>query len=136
MKLRKKEAEERYKKSVFIYDEDTFYFYIGEEAEKLIEKLQLNPKNANELTGQIACKGKKVIGKVKIINSTYDMHKLGKGDILIASVTRPEFLVSIKKAAAIVTDEGGLLSHAAIVSRELRIPCIVGTKFATKIFKY
>ena len=135
MKLKKKEAKERYKKSVLVYDEDSFYFYTGEEAEKLIEKLELNPKNTNELSGQIACKGKKVIGKVKIINSTYDMHKLVRGDILIASVTRPEFLVSIKKAAAIVTDEGGLLSHAAIVSREMNKPCIIGTKIATKTFK-
>ena len=50
-------------------------------------------------------------------------------------MTRPELVPAMKKAAAIVTDEGGLTSHAAIVSRELGIPCVVGTKISTKIFK-
>ena len=50
-------------------------------------------------------------------------------------MTRPEFLPAMKKASAIVTDEGGITSHAAIVSRELGIPCIIGTKNATEILK-
>ena len=50
-------------------------------------------------------------------------------------MTRPEFLPLMKKAAAFITDEGGIASHAAIVARELRLPCIVGTKIATKTFK-
>ena len=58
-----------------------------------------------------------------------------KGDILVAPTTGPEMMTAIQKASAIVTDEGGLMSHAAIVSRELKIPCIVGTKYATKILK-
>ncbi|MFH1056344.1 MAG: PEP-utilizing enzyme [Candidatus Micrarchaeota archaeon] len=74
-------------------------------------------------------------GKAKIINSVHDLSKLEEGDVLIATMTRPEYLMGMKKAVAIVTNEGGLLSHAAIVSRELKIPCIVGTKTATKIFK-
>ena len=55
--------------------------------------------------------------------------------ILVASMTTPELLPAIKKAAAIVTDEGGITSHAAIVSTEMHKPCIVGTKIATKVFK-
>ena len=50
-------------------------------------------------------------------------------------MTRPEFLPLMKKAKAIITDEGGITCHAAIVSRELGIPCIIGTKIATKVLK-
>jgi len=50
-------------------------------------------------------------------------------------MTQPEFLPAMKKASAIITDEGGLTCHAAIISRELGIPCIIGTKIATKVFK-
>jgi pyruvate,water dikinase len=59
--------------------------------------------------------------------------KVKNGDILVTTMTNPLFVPAIQKAAAIVTDVGGLLSHAAIVSREFGIPCIVGTKKATKI---
>jgi pyruvate,water dikinase len=61
--------------------------------------------------------------------------KMNQGDILVAQTTSPEYMALCKLAGAIVTDQGGMLSHAAIVSRELGIPCIVGTKTATKIFK-
>lgn len=61
--------------------------------------------------------------------------KFKRGEILIAGMTRPEYVPLIKKAAAIVTDEGGLTCHAAIISRELGIPCVIGTKIATKVFK-
>ena len=50
-------------------------------------------------------------------------------------MTRPEFVPLLKQASAIITDEGGITSHAAIVSRELKIPCIIGTKVATKVLK-
>ena len=58
-----------------------------------------------------------------------------KGDILIAETTSPEVMPACSKAAAIVTNQGGLMSHAAIVSRELNIPCIVATENATSIFR-
>ena len=74
-------------------------------------------------------------GNVKIILKSEDLPKMQQGDILISSMTRPELVPAMKKAAAIVTDEGGITSHAAIVSRELGIPCVVGTKIATKVFK-
>ena len=79
--------------------------------------------------------GKEVIGQVRIVSTTKDCSKMKQGDILVASMTAPDYIVAIKKAAAIVTDEGGMTCHAAIVARELGIPCIVGTKIATKIFK-
>ena len=61
------------------------------------------------------------------------MQKFEQGDILVASMTRPELVPAMKKAAAVITDEGGITCHAAIVSRELGIPCIIGTKIATKV---
>ena len=58
-----------------------------------------------------------------------------KGDILVSIATDPDIVFAMKKAAAIVTEQGGVTSHAAIVSRELNIPCVIGTKIATKVFK-
>jgi pyruvate,water dikinase len=58
-----------------------------------------------------------------------------QGDVLVSDTTGPEMMIAIKKAAAIITDEGGLMSHAAIVAREFKIPCIVGTKYGTSILK-
>lgn len=68
-----------------------------------------------------------------ILDPHVDGHRLKKGDILITSMTRPEFLPIMKKAAAYVTDEGGVTCHAAIVAREMHKPCIIGTKNGTKI---
>ncbi len=70
-------------------------------------------------------------GPVKILKSPKEIGKVEKGDILVAPMTSPDYVPAMKKAAGIVTDEGGQTSHAAIVSRELGIPCVVGTKVAT-----
>ena len=67
--------------------------------------------------------------------SVREISKMKQGDILVTTMTSPEFVIAMKKASAIVTDQGGLTSHAAIVSRELKIPCIIGTKIATKVLK-
>jgi len=74
-------------------------------------------------------------GPVKILKSPKEISKVQKGDILVAPMTSPDYVPAMKKSAGIITDEGGQTSHAAIVSRELGIPCIVGTKTATKILK-
>ena len=76
-----------------------------------------------------------VKGKVRIILDPSDNSKMKKGDILVTEMTNPLFVPAIQKAKAIVTDVGGMLSHAAIVSRELGIPCVVNTKKATKVLK-
>jgi len=82
--------------------------------------------------GRVACRGK-VIGRVKIINKLSELAKVEKGDILVAKMTTPDYMVGIHKAAAIVTDEGGVTCHAAIVAREFNIPCITATSNATQI---
>ncbi|HYF29296.1 MAG TPA: PEP-utilizing enzyme, partial [Candidatus Paceibacterota bacterium] len=71
----------------------------------------------------------------RIIRSPQDAHKINLGDILIATMSTPDFLPAMQKAAAFVTDIGGITSHAAIVAREMKKPCIIGTKNATKILK-
>ncbi|MEM0379349.1 MAG: phosphoenolpyruvate synthase [Nanopusillaceae archaeon] len=72
-------------------------------------------------------------GKVKIILGPQDFNKFQKGDVLVTKMTNPDFEPLMAMASAIVTDEGGHLSHAAIVSRELGKPAVVGTREATKI---
>jgi pyruvate,water dikinase len=63
------------------------------------------------------------------------MSKMKQGDILVSIATNPDIVPAMKKAGAIVTEQGGITSHAAIVSRELGTPCVIGTKIATKVFK-
>ncbi|MEK6952917.1 MAG: phosphoenolpyruvate synthase, partial [Nanoarchaeota archaeon] len=74
-------------------------------------------------------------GKVKIIHGADELNKIEIGDILVTEMTNPDYVTVMKKASGIVTDEGGSTCHAAIVSRELEIPCVVGTEKATKILK-
>lgn len=101
---------------------------------KRVHQLLLNTLRQEDLQGQVAYQGK-ATGRVKIIETKNDFRKMKRGDILVAHMTRPEHLPAVRKARAIVTDEGGLTCHAAIVARELKVPCIVGTQFATQILK-
>lgn len=74
-------------------------------------------------------------GPVKIVPDPSQIDKVLEGDILVAEMTTPDFVPAMKRAAAIVTDRGGRTAHAAIVSRELGIPCVVGCEKATAILK-
>ena len=87
-----------------------------------------------KIIGTSAFKGK-IYGKTKVILSKKDFSKMRKGNIVVANSTTPDYLPVIKMASAIVSDTGGFLCHAAIVSRELKIPCVVGTETATKIIR-
>ena len=86
------------------------------------------------LTGSGASPGV-AVGPVRIIPTAKQIDKVKKGDILVTSMTTPDFVPAMKRAAAIVTDKGGRTSHAAIVSRELGIPCAIGTHHATSMLK-
>lgn len=78
----------------------------------------------------------KAIGRVRIGFMSHKLnHQIKKGEILVTGQTTPNFVPAMKKAVAIITDEGGITSHAAVVSRELGIPCIIGTKNATQVLK-
>ena len=110
---------------------------IVDERFAIMKKKLLKRENLSEVNyfhGQTACLGK-VQGTVKIINTTKELPKMKKGNILVSNMTNPDLVPAMKKAAAIVTDLGGVTCHAAIVSRELKIPCIIGTKVATKVLK-
>jgi pyruvate,water dikinase len=101
---------------------------------KLDQESEVQTAEAPILTGSAASPGIGT-GYVKILKSPKEINKVKKGDILVAKMTSPDYVPAMKKAAAIVTNEGGQTSHAAIVSRELGIPCIVGTKEATSKLK-
>ncbi len=86
------------------------------------------------VSGETASPGR-VVGVVRVLKSAKQIDQVKPGDVLVAPMTTPDFVPAMKKAVAIVTDKGGQTSHAAIVSRELGVPCIVGTKNATKVLK-
>jgi len=90
--------------------------------------------NDEILKGQIGSKGN-VRGKVRIVLNVNSDYGFQDGEILVTGMTRPEYVPLMKKASGVVTDEGGITCHAAIVSRELGIPCVIGTKIATRMFK-
>jgi phosphohistidine swiveling domain-containing protein len=94
---------------------------------------RVNKESAGGLIkGLVAQKGR-VKGPVRIIRSYHDIKHVQNGDILIANTTHPNYLPAMQRAAAFVTNEGGIISHAAIVAREMKKPCLVGTGNATKI---
>jgi phosphohistidine swiveling domain-containing protein len=86
------------------------------------------------LSGYVASAGH-AVGRAKIIYHRGEFSKFKKGDVLVTAMTHPEFMQIMKLASAIITDEGGITCHAAIISRELGIPCVIGTKIATQVFK-
>ena len=127
-----------YEFHVIVPEGDNFVILHGKKAKefsnKIIRAEEKVQKKLDELKGTTACPGN-VKGRVKIINIPDDISKMERGDILISAATTPSIVSAMRKAAAIVTDEGGLTCHASIVSRELGTPCIVGTKIVTKVFK-
>lgn len=120
-----------------IKDNESNLLMSGKEAKEVMSLLNSNFLDEyEEIKGVVASKGdtgKKFIrGKVNIILGETHFTKFNEGDVLVTPMTRPEFLPLMKKAKAIITDEGGLTCHAAIVSRELGVPCIIGTQVASK----
>ncbi|MFH1848916.1 MAG: PEP-utilizing enzyme [archaeon] len=91
-------------------------------------------KQVTEIRGRAAFRGV-VTGRIRVILHAKDVGKLKGDEILVTSMTSPDYLIAVKKAKGIITDEGGITCHAAIVSRELGIPCIVGTGNATRALK-
>lgn len=106
--------------------------YLNSNHIALLDGEEETMSNPEQLTGTSAYGGK-IKGAVTVIENEEDFNKMQKGDILVASMTVPKFLPVMKIAGAMVTDEGGVLCHAAIVARELKIPTIIGTKQATAI---
>ncbi|MBS3121426.1 hypothetical protein J4434_00900 [Candidatus Woesearchaeota archaeon] len=132
------DANERMKRYIIYSKRENgkliFEIYTKEDYEKIMDIYNKTYIEQNDIHGASASPGK-IIGVARICKTKEDLLKFKVGEILVASMTRPEFVPAMKKASAIVTDEGGLTCHASIVSRELGKPCIVGTKIATKVLK-
>ena len=115
----------------------------GEQVADFIDRVnRLDDNSVKSLKGKVAYKGK-VTAKARVIKvsiDTYDqlskfVDEMEQGEVLVAETTEPSIIAACKKASAIVTNQGGMMSHAAIVARELKIPCIVGTYRATEVIK-
>ena len=86
------------------------------------------------LSGLAASKGR-ATGRVRVLHSRSEGDSLRDGEVLAAAITSPDWVPSVRRAAALVTDGGGMTCHAAIVSRELGVPCVVGTRNATTMLR-
>jgi phosphohistidine swiveling domain-containing protein len=132
--INKLDLNKRRKNTLIIYQKNSREFFIhGDYAERLY---QITMHKGNEIKGQIASKSKeeKIRGIARVVKNP-GKERFDKGEILVTSMTRIEYVPLMKKAKAIITDEGGIACHAAIVSRELGVPCIIGTKIATREIK-
>lgn len=127
------ELKNRYHKSALVFAAKRSQFLIGDEADQL-EKVLVSNINPSILKGQIAYRGI-VKGPVRIVLDPAKARSFAKGDILVTGMTRPEYIPLIKRSSGMITDAGGILSHAAIIAREQKKPCVMGTINATKILK-
>ena len=119
------------------YSNDFSYLAYKEEAEIIDGKIFSKQNISNiitEVKGSIAQPGI-VRGVAKVVMKVSELNKVKKGDILVTYMTSPNFLQAMKISAAFVTNEGGLTCHAAIIAREIKKPCVIGTRIATDIFK-
>lgn len=134
IKLNKNIAERRRAGFFTAYDKSGHSFFYGADAKELLNAALKFEKK--EIKGQVASTGgaDDIEGRVRIVLNPNEKD-INKGEILVTSMTRTDSIPLMRKAKAIITDEGGIACHAAIVSRELGIPCIIGTKVATKLLK-
>lgn len=126
----------RIKHCVLYFKKGQVKVFTGQKAKQWSAKFteETPAEQIQEIHGTSANPGQ-ARGMVKQVLSPKDMKKFKKGDILVAYMTDPGVVPAMKKAGAIVTDVGGITCHAAIVSREFDIPCIIGTKIATQVLK-
>ena len=134
--------EEHYKKPQdieFAVENDQIYI-VQTRAITTLANVSEEYEKSKELSGEIIVQGVGASpgissGKIKIVKDFGDLGKINKGDVLVTKMTNPDMVLTMQKASAIVTDEGGVTSHAAIVSREMGIPAVVGTENATTVLK-
>lgn len=123
------ELERQYNNAVVYANKGSVEYLLESEAVAIVEAALSG--EGRDITGQSAYPGV-VKGKARVILSPSKASGFDTGDILITEMTRPEYIPFVQKAGAMVTDAGGVLSHAAITAREMKIPCITGTEIATK----
>jgi phosphohistidine swiveling domain-containing protein len=132
----RKAVEQRLKKCCFVTANGQVQVFEGDKCEQMIREnlkdVVTTPAETKteQLTGKVAYAGT-AKGVVKIVLIAEDVAKVNEGDILVSSATNPDLISAMKKAAAFVTDTGGIICHAAIVAREMKKPCVIGTRTAT-----
>lgn len=130
-KFKESKLNKRLTNSLILFSNNKFTFHYKDKIyNRFVSLLPLN----KEIKGNIACQGI-VRGVVKVCLTSEDFPKVKEGDILVAPMTTPDYVIAMGKAAGFITDEGGITCHAAIVSREMNKPCIVGTNSATDLLK-
>lgn len=109
--------------------------YMGVQADKY-EKLYLvhNKNTSGEFKGRSACKGV-ARGTARVVCSPNDFHKIKRGDIIIVMNTSPDYVPILSRVGAIVAEEGGITAHVSVISREMKVPCVVGVPHVTKEIK-
>lgn len=121
--------------AMLVKDAKTRLIVDRQEIKKLEKKYIVKTNKVNEIQGRVACLGGILRGRAKICLDKAVISKVNRGDILVAQFTTPDFVPAMEKAAAIVADQGGLSSHAAIVSRELGVPCVIATENGTRVIQ-
>ena len=131
-----KNVSKRKKKFGFVFIDNKADILLGQKLKKELEIHNKNKEDYNikEIKGTVAYPGI-VRGKIGVVKEVEEIKKIKKGDILVAHETTPDFIRAMDKAVAFVTDIGGLTCHAAIMSREMKKPCIIATKIATKVLQ-
>lgn len=132
----RRELRQRRQRSVVVMSRQGCYVSTGRDVDSIYRSMLGSRKlhDVQDIRGLSASLGR-AVGTVKVVGSATEINKVQEGDILVAVMTRPDYVPAMRRAAAVVTNEGGITSHAAIVSRELGIPCIIGTKIATQVFQ-
>ena len=127
------EINKRIKNSAYIFLNKELKIIVDENTLNKLDEI-LAHKNIFEIKGSAGYPGK-IQGIARIVLGNDDFEKLLPNEILVTGTTRPDFVPIMERAAGFVTNEGGLLSHAAIVAREMKKPCVIGTKIATQVIK-
>lgn len=104
-----------------------------ENRKRISQDVNVNGNISDVFVEGTVCYPGRVVGEVRIVKTLADCDKVQKGDVLVANMTTPNFISAMERAAGFVTDQGGITCHAAILSREMKVPCIVGTSIATKV---
>jgi phosphohistidine swiveling domain-containing protein len=130
-----KELERRRKDHLLWYNSGVIILDTEDIYSEELKKEKADEEDEKELSGKQVSVKQDFFGIARVVNNPRDFENFSKGEILVTPMTNPEFLPAMNKAKAFITDDGGLLCHAAIVAREMKKPCIVGTDKGTRIIK-
>ena len=122
---------------VLEFIEDDFRILSCQESKKILNDINETSESSDKVKGNVASKGsaERYEGIIKVLLSAKEINKINNNEFLVATMTTPDYLPAMQKAAGFITDEGGVTCHAAIVAREMGKPCIIGTGNSTKVFK-